>query len=159
MSGGFDFDKFRSSLNKLPSIPGTKSVAGSEFWYFEAVGDANNVEQFQSLLDYVTSTCADTGGTSLMNCEIMPTEVGRFLAIAFRGDLLGWRNRIEEASNGLNRKIAKIEDDQFIVLGVGGRSFRLSECQIRFFRPERSKKAKPSYREDIVVKRGIVYKV
>ena len=156
MTDTFDFNKFKANLSDLPSIPGTKAVVGSEFWYFETVGDANNVAQFQSLLDYDTSLRAKTGGISLMNCEITPPKQGRYLSIAFRGDLHGWRSRVEESLDGLNLRMAKIENDQFVVLAH--KSFPLKDCEIRFFKPERSTSAKPKYREDIIVNRGIVIK-
>jgi len=50
--------------------------------------------------------------------------------MSYHGDLVGWGKDIEEGAKGLGLLLAYIESDKFII--SDGRSFPLSECEIKF---------------------------
>jgi hypothetical protein len=112
------------------TIPGTAGIAGKEFVYF-ADDRKNSVRsQFNALTQYTNPPHAKSGGITSQGCSIALPDGSIFHAIAYHGDLEGWRKDLEEGAKALNVSLARIEGDQ--IAASDGRKFALADCKATF---------------------------
>jgi hypothetical protein len=108
------------------TVPGTVSIGGKEFVYFADDGKNTVRKQFNALTQYTNPPHAKSGGVTSQGCSIALPDGIVFHAIAYHGDIDGWRKDIEEGARGLHVLLARIEGDQIVT--SDGRSFALADC-------------------------------
>jgi hypothetical protein len=91
------------------TIPGTAAIAGKEFAYFADDGKNTVRKQFDALTQYTNPPYATSGGITSQGCSIALPDGSLFHAIAYHGDIEGWRKDLEEGAKALNVSLAKIE--------------------------------------------------
>jgi hypothetical protein len=111
-------------------IPGTVAVGGKEFVYFSDDGKNPFRKQFNALTQHTNPPHAKRGGTTSQGCSIALPDGSVFHAIAYHGDIEGWRHDIREGAQALHVLLARIEGDRIVV--SDGRSFSLEECKATF---------------------------
>jgi hypothetical protein len=112
------------------TIPGSVPVEGKEFVYFADDKKSNPRKQFNLLTQYSNPPHAKNGAVTTQGCTITLPDSSKFYAIAYRGDIAGWRKDIEEGAFALSLSLGKIESEQFVV--SDGRVFPLCECKVQF---------------------------
>jgi hypothetical protein len=112
------------------TIPGTFAIEGKEFVYFSDDGNNTARKQFNALTQYTNPPYARNGGVTSQGCTITLPDGSVFHAIAYHGDLEGWRKDIEGGAQALHVFLARIEDEQFVI--SDGRSFSLTSCEVIF---------------------------
>lgn len=110
------------------NIPGTVLVDGKEFVYFSDNGVGTPRAQFKALTQFTNPPNAKSGGVNTQGASITLPDNSTFYAIAYHGDIPGWRKDIQEGAQGLHVLLGKIEGDTFIV--SDGRVFPLPTCKI-----------------------------
>jgi hypothetical protein len=118
------------------STPGTKSVAGREFIYFENIKGVDEKNQFTFLLDHEVDNTPLEGGALSDDFTITIPDGTRFHAMSYRLDLDGWRRKIQGAATNLGILLAHIENNRFVL--SDGRSFPLDDCETDY--PEKPNK-------------------
>lgn len=111
-------------------IPGAVAVAGTEFVYFADDGKNAFRKQFRALTEFADPPHASTGGVNERGCKIILPDGQLFHAIAYHGDVNGWRMDIESGAQALHLLLARIEGDKFLV--SDGRTFALTDCRIEW---------------------------
>jgi hypothetical protein len=136
-------------------VPGTYSRAGDRVIYFSDNKKKHKFRtQFWRLMEFAKPSYAKNGGSINEGCKITTPDGTLFHAIAYRGDLDGWKKQMEVGAEGLGLLLAWIEGDKFVFTSDGrghlpktdeifldnnrlvisdGRSFLLSECKIELY--------------------------
>lgn len=111
-------------------IPGTVSVAGQEVIYFS--GDRGNPRraQFLRLTRQVNPPLLKSGGASELGCTICSPDGMQFHAMAYHGDIEGWRKQIALGAKELGVLTAKISGGTLEI--SDGREIKLVECKVKF---------------------------
>jgi len=112
------------------TIPGSVSIDGKEFVYYCDDGRNPVRKQFSALTQYTNPPHAQRGGVTSQGCSLVLPDGSIFHAIAYHGDLAGWRQDIEEGAAGLKVALAKIDADKIVL--SDGREFELSACTAKF---------------------------
>jgi len=121
-------EKLRSKtigLNK--NIPGATPIDDGEIVYF-CDGSADG-ERFHDLASHSKPRHARYGGAYGASCQLTLPDGSIFHAIGYHGDIVGWRQDIEEGATALNIALARIDGDKLVV--SDGRAFALSDCKAR----------------------------
>lgn len=113
------------------TIPGTIDVEGREFFYVEI----HDGEGFDELLDEALATCPavplpKAGGVIEEKARILLGSGVPLLAISYKGDLPGWRNKLESYCKFKGRKWG-IASHRKLALS-DGTVLEFSECEIIF---------------------------
>jgi hypothetical protein len=111
-------------------IPGTVVIEGKEFVYFLDNGKASLREQFKALTQFTNPPNAKNGGVNTQGARIILPDDSTFYAIAYHGDIVGWRKDIQEGAEGLGVLLGKIESNNIAI--SDGRSIPLSDCKVVF---------------------------
>lgn len=110
------------------TAPGTNTVAGVEFVYYEDYETSGAASQFHTLLDSAGEIVASSGGIVSDSCRIVAPNGQRFRALSFHGDLDGWRAAVEAGARTLGVRLARIQGRHLMV--SDGQSVLLSECNV-----------------------------
>jgi hypothetical protein len=113
------------------SLPGTEKVEGREFIYLEVSKGRN----FSGLMQDVLTSCPATpmpqsGGILEEKARLVLPDKTSLLAVSFKGDLLGWRNKILGYCGEKGLKWAAVRE-QFLTLSDGA-EIPLADCQVEF---------------------------
>lgn len=111
-------------------IPGSRLPSTAGVIYFSDDGRTRARPQFKALTKFADPPIATYGGISEGGCDIIPPGGPLFHSAIYHGDLSGWRKEVEVGAEGLHHLLAGIEDGVFTI--SDGRSFPLSECEVRF---------------------------
>ncbi|WP_081075663.1 hypothetical protein [Burkholderia territorii] len=111
-------------------VPGSVTVAGTEFVYFSDDGKHPFRKQFKNLTEFTNPPHAQHGGVNERGCRIKLPDGRKFHAIGYHGDIEGWRLDIESGAKALNVLLARIDGERFIV--SDGQTFELSQCEVEF---------------------------
>jgi hypothetical protein len=112
------------------TIPGTVESESKEFIYFSDDKKNSVRKQFNSLTQFTNPPYAKNGGVTSQGCSLTLPDGSIFHAIAYHGDIGGWRKDIEEAAQALHILLAKIEGDHIVI--SPSRSFALADCKATF---------------------------
>lgn len=115
-------------------ILGAVPCPGREVVYIADNGRQSWAKQFDAVMSYSCQPRAQHGGMGSAGVGLTLPDGSIFFAIDYNGDLLGWREEIEEIAAGLSLILAQIDGDKFVV--SDGRVFPLSDCVVRL--PEAS---------------------
>lgn len=113
------------------TIPGTEAVGGREFIYLEA----SKSRKFSGLMREVLSSSPATpmpqsGGILEEKARLVLPDKTTLLAVSFKGDLQGWRNKILGFCGEKGLKWAVIKE-QFLASSDGAK-IPLADCQVEF---------------------------
>jgi hypothetical protein len=118
------------SLSGDREIPGTHTVEGREYCYFECA-DENCELIFQRLVRAITPAIPTDGGAITGGCELTLPDGRKFHAMSYKGDLLGWRMQIERGAEYLEIVTAKLVEDNLVV--TNSEEIPLAICKPRFY--------------------------
>jgi hypothetical protein len=111
-------------------IPGTVESETKEFIYFSDDKKNSVRNQFNLLTQFTNPPHAKNGGVTSQGCSLTLPDGSIFYAIAYHGDIGGWRKDIEEAAQALHLLLAKIKGNQIVIFD--GRAFALVDCKVMF---------------------------
>jgi hypothetical protein len=111
-------------------IPGVVSVAGQEVIYFSDDHGNPRRAQFLRLTRQVNPPLLKSGGASELGCTICSPDGMQFHAMAYHGDIEGWRKQIALGAKQLGLLTAKISGSTLEV--SDGREVKLVECKVKF---------------------------
>jgi hypothetical protein len=112
-------------------LPGTVDVEGREFIYIQVPTGGT----FSRLVPDILASCPAAplpraGGVLEEKARLVLPDKTSLLAISFKGDLTGWRNKIVGYCNERGRKWAVVRDQ---VLAVSdGTEVPVSACEVEF---------------------------
>ena len=111
-----------------PMLPGTRPQEIGRVIYVLLRDHADSYDSFDELFLSVSPPIGKYGAV-LVEDWLVNTPAGEvFYPLFFHGDVEGWRQHIESGAKQLGLKMAKIEDDDFLV--SGGPKYPLSECVV-----------------------------
>lgn len=113
------------------SLPGTVGVEGREFLYVESLDERN----LSRLVDDVFSACTvmplpQSGGIIEEKAQVVLPDKTSFLAFSYKGDLQGWRAKIQSYCETNRRKWGTVQNERFIT--SDGCEHNLADCEIQF---------------------------
>jgi hypothetical protein len=109
-------------------IPGTVPVEGVEIAYF--CDGSSEGERFHDLTSHSKPRHAQCGGMNERGCSLTLPDGSIFHAIGYHGDIVGWRQDIEEGAAAQKIALARIEADTLVI--SDGRVVKLSTCTAKF---------------------------
>lgn len=112
------------------AIPGLADVDGQEVIYFSGDGHNPRRTQLRRLIRQVKPPLLKGGGTSERGCTISLPDGTQFHAVAYHGDIEGWRKQIAQGAQELGLLTARISEDKFAI--SDGREIDLSDCRVAF---------------------------
>lgn len=112
------------------AIPGATLMDGKEFLYYQDDGKNKPKKQFNLLFAAAGSITATSGGVVSGGCCISLPTGTLFHALSYHGDIPGWRSAVEAGAKARGLLLARVDGGLFVV--SDGRSFSLSDCNIKF---------------------------
>ena len=118
----------KASLTSLRDVPGFVKYPDSDCRYVEGKSASSFGTYFRQLCVFDSSNVPKEGGMVNEQVEISLPTGESFFCISYRGDLDGWRSKIEDYARVSGARYGRIEGD-LIVLSDGG-SADLGSCEI-----------------------------
>ena len=108
-------EKFVWEKSSRENIPGSVPDEKWEYLYFEDDGKNNFSKQFDNLTKNATPRNSKYGSMGEEGCKIWLPDGKLFHAIAYKGDLEGWRKDIEISTKAHNVQLATIQGDKIVL--------------------------------------------
>jgi hypothetical protein len=113
------------------SLPGSEEVEGREFLYVESSGNPD----LSRLVDDVFAACATpplprSGGMIEELAQVVLPDKTSFLAFSYKGDLQGWKAKIQAYCGVGGRKWGIVRRGTFVT--SDGNEINLADCDIQF---------------------------
>lgn len=123
---------FTGKQREIPGI--NQEITWREFRYIQ--DDGNNDFSSQKGLFYKVTTfeilpLPKNGGVITENCKLRLPTGDLFYALSYKGDIVGWRNRIEDSAKQLQLLTGRIENEKIVL--SDNRSFDISDCRVEFY--------------------------
>lgn len=113
------------------TIPGMIEVEGREFLYVQTLtGEGFSDVIDEALADSAVLPLPESGGAVEEKCRIILDDCTTLLALSYKGDLNGWRNKIVAYCNSTNR-LWGVASRRKVELS-DGRVLALDECKVEF---------------------------
>ena len=111
------------------AVPGIETVVGREFVYLEIRAG----EQFPGLLSQVLESCPDVpspsnGGAIEEKARIVLKDSTSLLALSYKGDLEGWRKKLDSFCRLNDRRSGVIRNESLLL--SDGTEIPLNSCRI-----------------------------
>ena len=120
---------------KKREIPGTNpEITWREFRYIQDDGKDNFSAKkglFFKLTNIDIQPLPASGGVITENCKLWLPTGELFHGLSYKGDMVGWRNKIEESAKQMQLLTAKIENEKIVL--SDNRSFNISDCKVEFY--------------------------
>lgn len=114
------------SLHEQP-LPGLVPSAGEEVIYFACTATSSLEDQMKQLIGHVVPVIAKSGRVIATKHTLIVPDGQLFHAVAYRGDIEGWRRQITEGAKSLGVSLGRIEGGSTFVLS-DGQTHPLSDC-------------------------------
>lgn len=111
-----------------PALPGTRPRDPGKVIYVLLRPGAKMLDSFEEVTAKVNPPIPKHGAALLEHFAITTPNQERFYSIYFHGDVEGWRQQIEFGATQLGLKMAKVQEDKFVV--AGGQAYLLSDCAV-----------------------------
>ena len=121
----FGVDKFDD-----PALPGTRTRDPGKVIYVLLRPGKDMLQSFEEVTDKVDPPIPTDGGALLEYFAVKTPDQEVFYSIYFHSDVQGWRQQIELGAKQLGLKMAKVQEDKFIV--NEGPAYLLSDCEVTF---------------------------
>jgi len=117
-------------IEKQRTIPGAVNVEGVEHIYIADDGKNDVTSLFKKVTRQITPPLAKNGGAVLEGCKLNLPDGMLFHAIAYHGDIAGWREQIEKGAIALGLATAKVNEGK--ITTTSGDTYLLSGCEVIF---------------------------